>query len=112
MVLLTMTPAMVKALQAYNANPPSLTEDLTLSSEPSLDNVTECDPISHSQILGITRHLREQAALGQELDFESEVRPSYHLDDLLRGARVFIPPARPEAEPVEHRDFEHMKRIC
>jgi hypothetical protein len=102
MVLLTMTPAMIEALRAYNADPTWLTEDPALLSEPSLENAAEGDPISHVQILEIFRHLQEQAALREERDFQPGVRPSYHLDDLLRGSRVFIPPASPKAEPVKH----------
>lgn len=26
--------------------------------------------------------------------------PSYHLDDLLRGSKVYIEPSKPKAEPV------------
>lgn len=102
MVLLTMTPAMIEALRAYNADPTSLTKDPALLSEPSLENAAEGDPISHGQILEISRHLQKQAALREGLDLQSGVRPSYHLDDLLRGSRVFIQPARPKAEPVKH----------
>jgi len=102
MVLLTMTPAIIEALRAYHANPPSLTKDSVEPSELCLENAAEGNPISHGQILEISRHLQEQATLREELDFQSGVRPLFHLDDLLRGSRVFIPPARPKTEPVKH----------
>lgn len=105
MVLLTMTPGMIEALQAYHSNPPSLAEGPTLPCEPSLENAAAGDPISHCQLVEIAKHLRKQAALREELDLQPRGQPSYHLDDLLRGSRVFIPPAKPKAEPVEQEHF-------
>ena len=101
MVLLTMTAAMVEALQAYNANPPPKTKPLALASEPSLESAAEGVPISHGQIVEISKHLREQAALKKALETKSRVVPSYHLVDLLKGSRVFVPPAKVKSEPVD-----------
>ena len=101
MVLLTMTPTMVEAVQAYKASPPSMIKDSALSSEPSLENATKGNPISDWQIIEISKHLQEQVADKQYLNKSSEKLPSYSLDRLLRGSRVYIASPVPKAEPVE-----------
>ena len=99
MVLLTMTLAIVEAVHTYNANPPSLPNPPALTSEPSLENAAVGNPISHFQIIEMSKYLREQYAAGKRLDLRSE-RLSYHLDELLRGSKIYTPPAPPKAEPV------------
>ena len=107
-----MNPAMIEALQAYNANPPSSTgAPVSPADMASLDNAAEGEPISHEQVVEISRHLRNQTAPREELGLQSRGRRSYHLDDLLRGSRVYIAAATPKAEPVGHgnlRIYEDM----
>lgn len=95
-----MTPAMVEAVQVYNANPPPWSKRPPPSSEPSFENAVVGNPISHGQVIKLSTHLREQGAPEERHERCSEKLSSYHLDDLLRGSRVYVQPAKPRAEPV------------
>ncbi|KAK8035774.1 hypothetical protein PG991_001847 [Apiospora marii] len=76
-----------------------------VSSEPSLDDAAAGKPISHGQIIDLWKQLRS-------LDHSK-----YSLEDLLRGATVYIPPPPPEARTTlmerlrrdeEERSYERM----
>ena len=56
--------------------------------EPLLSDPAIGKPISHGQVIDILRQLK------------SRNHSSYHLDILLRGSRVYIPPPPLKAEPV------------
>lgn len=88
-MLLTMTPAMVAAVQEYNELLLPQ-EDTSPSTEPSLADPAAGKPISHSQILDIQKKLKSS----------SKSHTSPHLDDLLRGASIYTPPPKPKIEPV------------
>ena len=94
MVLLTITPNIVnalKVLRGYDAG-------LTVPDEPSLENPAVGKPITHTQVIAISKCLREDRdRLGEE---GKDVSTSYHLDDLLRGSKVYIEPPKPKKEQV------------
>ena len=81
MVLLTMTQAMVEALRNDDGESGETIEPKV--EDPSLDNPAIGKPISHGQIL--------------ELYKRTSI---YHLDDLLRGSKVYIEPPKPKPEQV------------
>jgi hypothetical protein len=56
-------------------------------SEPSLSEPALGKPISHGQIIDISKKLKEL-----------ELSP-YHLDILLRGSKIYVPPPPPKPEP-------------
>ncbi len=58
------------------------------SAEPSLLNPHIGNPISHGQILYLSQDIKTR---GQHLG---------RLEDLLKGARVYVPPPPPKPEPV------------
>lgn len=62
--------------------------DTTRQTEPSLENPTIGNPISHSQIIDLSKQLKAH-----------NLSPS-SLDVLLRGARVYVPPPPSKPEPV------------
>lgn len=96
MVLLTMTPVLVAAVDQYQAVRSKEEEYATTSAtEPDLSSPAVGKPISHGQIMDISRHLRNHASSSQD-----STAPSYNLDVLLRGSHVYIAPAQPKAEPV------------
>ncbi|OIW26612.1 hypothetical protein CONLIGDRAFT_655976 [Coniochaeta ligniaria NRRL 30616] len=64
------------------AKPPADRND-----EPTLDNPAVGQPISHGQIVDLWRKLREAG------------EKDYTLENLLRGAKVFVPPPLPKPEP-------------
>lgn len=96
MVLLTMTPSILEvlALETPKRQQPAQTDDETTGSsqvgaeEPSLKNPSVGNPISHSQIVDLWRNLKSQG----------DSAPS--LEQLLRGASVYVPPPPPKPEPV------------
>ena len=56
------------------------------------------DPISHTELLELSKRLRD---LIEKHDHDgSKPIPVFHLDDLLRGSRVYVEPPPLRAEPV------------
>ncbi|KAF2115237.1 endoplasmic reticulum-based factor for assembly of V-ATPase-domain-containing protein [Lophiotrema nucula] len=98
MVLFTVTPAIVRALSTAQSTAPEELSKLQQSSEPSLSDPKEGNPISHSQLIDIAKLLKTHKAALQPPENENE-RPSYTLASLLKGARVYIPPPAPKPEP-------------
>ena len=100
MVLLTMTAAMVACLEHYGR----LEGDLDMGEHddlPSLKAPAIGKPISHTQILAVSKHLKtaESAKKCKEKDV-IDTSIEYHLDQLLRGSKVYIEPSILKAEPV------------
>lgn len=95
MVYLTMTPAIVAALETIRLLRLDL-GDGDNDTKYSLDQPAVGDPIGHAQIIAISKLLRNQDS--------SVVKSSmsYHLDQLLRGSRICSEPPKPKAEPVIH----------
>ncbi|KAI1139324.1 endoplasmic reticulum-based factor for assembly of V-ATPase-domain-containing protein [Hypoxylon sp. FL0543] len=96
MVLLTMTPPIVEALnrlievEADDSSHISEREtDSTVNGEPSLKDPTPGNPISHGQIIDVWKRLKN----GSEKAIRLEV--------LLRGATIYIPPPPPKPEPTD-----------
>ncbi|KAI1763112.1 endoplasmic reticulum-based factor for assembly of V-ATPase-domain-containing protein [Hypoxylon sp. FL1150] len=96
MVLLTMTPSIVESLRILDEiragddsqieHTPSNTAD---NDEPSLEDPSVGKPISHGQIIDIWNR--------------SKINKSYgvRLEELLRGATVYVPPPPPKPEPTD-----------
>ncbi|KAJ4269495.1 hypothetical protein NW762_001155 [Fusarium torreyae] len=97
MVLLTITPSVLEALtiveplekpQAEPHDDEKKTEELSQpTNEPSLDDPELGKPISHGQIVDLWKRLKTQGS------------SSFTLEQLLRGASVYIPPPPPKPEP-------------
>jgi hypothetical protein len=69
--------------------PPQDTEkQASTTTEPSLSYPKVGNPISHGQVIDLSKQMRTE-----------ELQPS-RLEELLRGARVYIPPPKPKPEPV------------
>jgi hypothetical protein len=98
MVLLTMTPAIVQAIEKLQGVPGALSaEDGSAAldaveegatTEPGLLAPELGKPISHGQIIDISKQMKALA-----------LSPC-HLDTLLRGSRIYVPPPLPKKEPV------------
>ncbi|KAI0835930.1 endoplasmic reticulum-based factor for assembly of V-ATPase-domain-containing protein [Hypoxylon sp. FL0890] len=95
MVLLTMTPSIVEALNGLAKKGTDDSEagekesNSTINGEPSLDDPAAGNPISHGQIIDIWKRLK------------NETEHAIRLEDLLRGATVYIPPPPPKPEPTD-----------
>ena len=95
MVLLTITSSILRSIGACR----DLCEEYDFdaaSTGPSLDSPKVGDPISHSQIIALSSTLKRKR--------KSYLPPDIpiHLDELLRGSRVYHEAPRPKAEPVRH----------
>ncbi|KAL7951770.1 endoplasmic reticulum-based factor for assembly of V-ATPase domain-containing protein [Trichoderma barbatum] len=97
MVLLTMTPSIVDALELVDeqrktdessddASQKQPEAEAASSTEPAVGN-----PISHSEII----------SLHKKLGASQSSPPKYSLEQLLQGSRVYIPPPPPKPEPSE-----------
>lgn len=97
-----MTPAIMAAIEACHKLSPNLLSSEIHAPDPSLEDPGVDHPISHEQIIAISKCLRKhEHSLGQALVTAGEL-PSYHLDDLLRGSKVYIEPSKPKPEPVRY----------
>ena len=98
MVYLTMTPAILQALDILSAH--GQAQIATGNAvEPSLDQPVEGDPISHGQLIEISRRLKQIRDEAEHCETHND-DAIYHLDDLLRGSRVYVEPPKPKVEPV------------
>lgn len=97
MVLLTMTPAIAQALEklqrqqsstSFQVNGAQLEAVGAGTPKPSLSETSVDKPISHDQIIYISKQMK---TLGLS---------PYHLDTLLRGSKVYNPPPPPKPKPV------------
>jgi len=94
MTRLTMTTAMVEAIEYLEA------------SEQELDDSGDCpprtaavgSPISHGQVITIARKLRKLK--DGKASAEVDRFPLCHLDDLLRGSKIYVQPTKAKAEKV------------
>lgn len=94
MVLLRMTPAIVAAVERHQA-----LAETRPGTDPSLDEPAEGKPISHFQLVDISKqllsHVGPEETVGQGCD-----RDQYRLNNLLRGAKFYAPPPPPKPEPT------------
>lgn len=97
MVRLTITPAILRALEELQCRD-QVREALGEASEPSLDQPATGNPITHGQIIAISKTLKEIETDATNDKLNTMV--SYYLDDLLRGSKVYVEPPKPQAEPV------------
>lgn len=95
MVLLTMTSSIVEAIKVLEEGAvDDIPQDdkhnsnLKGDGEPPLKDPEVGKPISHGQIIDIWRSLKDKQD------------PVPILEDLLRGATVYVPPPPPKPEPV------------
>lgn len=99
MVLLTMTDAIVAAVKYCttheNGLKPELDEDY-----PSLQAPAVGKPIAHTQLLAISKYLKETIVHTDDALIVNTLTPAHHLDSLLRGSKVYVEPPKPKAKPV------------
>ncbi|MCJ1436433.1 hypothetical protein MMC27_005812 [Xylographa pallens] len=99
MVLLTMTAALVSAIEDCSRLDAGQDKDVNVDS-PSLKAPAIGQPISHTQVLAISKCLKN-AGVGKRKEDSLSLSDStrYHLDQLLRGSTVYVEPPKPKAEP-------------
>ena len=101
MVHLTMTRTIVEAIKKCKAISSHRWNSEELGESTSLEAPTLGKPISHSQIVAISKFLRKHNTERCTADPQNGLdSPNFHLDTLLRGARVYIESPQPKTEPV------------
>jgi hypothetical protein len=93
MVLLAMTPAVVAAIKIYTK---SREDSILQEGEPSLQDPVVGNPISHEQLIDISKWLKERSDEARD----DGVEVSIHLSALLKGCAIYVPPPPPKAEKV------------
>lgn len=94
MVLLSMTHAIVDGIHIIR-NHQIDTSDWDLENpRPSLSDPSIGHPISHAQVIALSKLLREARGFIDQADLK------YQLDDLLRGSKIYDEPPKPKAEPT------------
>jgi hypothetical protein len=110
MVLLILTPGAVRAIaEAREAAADELAE-LQRPGEPSLAEPAEGKPVSHSQLIDLSKLLKKHDIKVTEKG-EEEGLVVYTLDHLLKGSKVYIPPPPPKKEPVRHIDIKNSVQL-
>lgn len=98
-MLLCMTSTVVRAIHEARKIAEDELRELCMPGEPSLEKAEVGNPISHGQLIGLSKLLRNHVnqLLERDVDGELEV---YTLDELLKGSEFYIPPPPPKKEPV------------
>jgi predicted metal-binding membrane protein len=95
MVLLTMTPAVVATIKAYN----NINSQQEQDGEPSLADPVVGGPISHGQLIEISQFLKEYMINVENWD--NDLKLKMRLSDLLEGCGLYVPPPAPKPEKVD-----------
>ncbi|KAK5280532.1 hypothetical protein LTR16_006862, partial [Cryomyces antarcticus] len=95
MTLLAITPAIVAAVQKHRELLAQHADLPRLPSEPSLEQATVGDPVSHLQLIQLSKALRDHTH-----NENSPQMPSHTLDTLLRSSRIYTAPPAPKKEPL------------
>jgi hypothetical protein len=101
MVLLTVTPSIARAITEAHKIAGDEFEKIHLPDEPLLADAEAGKPISHSQLIQLSRLLKENADKIAHAEGEQE-EVVCTLDSLLKGSKIYIPPPPPKQEPVSH----------
>lgn len=94
-----MTPGVVCAVEEAKRIAEAELLELELSGEPSLADPSVGKPISHGQLIALSKLLRKHADKIAETDSEGG-SIVYSLDLLLKGCAFYVPPPPPKKEPV------------
>lgn len=101
-----MTPAIVGAVKKFQSSTKPLSDDLkpeNAADKPSLDDPAEGNPISHFQLVEISKSLLSKAQSHTTEDADGQnhdrIREEYRLSTLLRGASFHNPPPPPKPAP-------------
>ena len=102
MVLLTMTPGIVRALSRIEETLPEEYSKLQKPSEPALTAPKPGNPVSHRQLIDLAKLLK-QLPVRPTLQDEATETPTT-LNALLRNTHVYIPPPppKPQQTPEYH----------
>ena len=101
MVYLTITHAIAEAIQKCKVISSNEWSSERHDDDSSLEAPTLGKPISHLQVIAISKFLRQHKYEQCTLNLRgSPDSPNFHLDTLLRGARIYMEPPQLKTEPV------------
>ena len=101
MVRLTMTNVIVASITFCAQNAVTDWPLQQAPDEPEVNEPAPGKPISHSQVIALSRCLRAHLNRARDTSLDNHVdSPVCDLDTLLRGSRVYVEPPKPKAEPV------------
>ena len=111
MVRLTMTDAMLAAIDFCSAHNVKHWPPKQFEGEPSLRKAGLGQPITHGQVIALSKCLRGyfQSRAGNSASEES-YSVVHDLDGLLRGSYVYREPPKPKKEPVSLANFLYLSR--
>jgi hypothetical protein len=96
-----MTPAVVAAVKIYNED----NKDVPKDGQPGLEAPAVGDPISHTQLIDISKYLKEHPEKARNGE---DVEATIHLSELLKGCAIYIPPPPPKLEKVHSQPFREL----
>lgn len=97
MVLLTMTPGIARALSVVAEALPEDYSKLQTPSEPALADPKPGNPVSHSQLIGLSRLVKQLPAASHD-DAAVEAALPTTLNALLRKTTIYVPPPPPKKQ--------------
>ena len=100
MVLLTMTPGIVRALSRAQETLPEEYSKLHKPAEPALAEPTLGNPVSHSQLIDLSKLVKQlptRSHTGPGLPHDQDKTPTT-LDALLRNTTMYMPPPPPRKQ--------------
>ncbi len=97
MVLLSATPALIEAVKLLLVCEAAKGEPDWNDLGSSLSDLALGDPITHTQAIAVSKLLKKIHGSAQQSSL------SHHLDDLLRGSKLYYEPLKPKQEPVNFR---------
>ena len=103
-----MTDAIVAAINLYSKLQRGDKRAVELEGDPPLNNPAPGLPISHGQIIAISKYLRKHAEFQNE-GAGAQVSHEHYLDRLLRGSRVYVEPQQPKLPKVS---LVHLRVGC
>ncbi|KAH9864638.1 hypothetical protein J1614_010573 [Plenodomus biglobosus] len=112
MVLLTITPGILRALESASKLLPDDVANLQTDNEPVLSHAKPGDPISHTQLIALSKMLKQNTTqpssnpskqLEDASDNSSTIAsppPPTTLSSLLHATTIYIPPPAPKPTPT------------
>ena len=103
MVRLTMTKAMVAALELCNSENKDCPVH-RIADEPSLEEPAVGNPISHGQVIQLSKYFKHRSKSRENKNIDArDDTLTFDLDTLLRGSKVYVEPPKPKPEPVKKK---------
>ncbi len=105
-MLLSITPAMADGIAFLRKHDVDESELYRDELGPFLGDTAVGRPIAHSQVIALSKLLKKACRI------QNETSVATHLDDLLRGSRIYYEPPAPKAEHVSLQAIRGGLTVC